>query len=311
MKKIVYQSAIAIAWLAMMTWLIWFKVLPAFVGGEAPGYEDELVEIEKVEATCWRIHWNDKPIGYAVSKPFAIKNDTSELRGVISLQKLPVDEIGRAFLGVFISMFNLPDNFEMDMTIANRMQFDSQRDVQHFETRVATSLLPQPLQIRGDRIENNNINLTAGLVGPNGEASNLVEKEIQLPRGETMGNGLAPRSKMKNLKIGQSWTMPVYRPFPPDSPVEVMQARVERYELIHSGGKGVNAMRIVFRNQAGTGISASREPVAIVWVDDDGTVIQQEVKISGVTFLFTLERGDAKEEQAKLLETETFDKFFQ
>lgn len=310
MKKLPYQAFVIVAWLAAMTWLVWFKVLPAFVGGDAPGYEDELVESGIDADSCWKIHWNDEPVGYAVSRPINLPGDKTELRSVVDLRDLPVREMSQQLLGPLAGVMPFGEDARIDLTIANRMQFQNQSDVQSFDTSVSMTAMPRLIRIHGERVEKNQIELTAKLAATPGEATELVREKIQIPPGEALGNGLAPRSRMRDLTIGQSWTIPVYRPFPPNSPVEIMQARVERYELIHSRGEAINAMRVAYRNQAGTGIGAAREPVAILWVNDDGDVVQQVISISGLAFKFSLASDDEKERQTRQLDDELFSRQF-
>lgn len=310
MKKLPYQALVFIAWLGAMTWLVWFKVLPAFIGGDAPGYADEIANAETAVDVCWKVHWNDEFVGYAISRPLQLNDDETELRGVVALRDLPVKEMSQKLLGPLAAVVPFGNDMKINLTIANRMRFREQSEVQNFDTSVSMAGMPRLIRIHGERIENNQIEIAAKLSASGGEATELVRETIQIPRGESLDNGLAPRTRMLDLKIGQSWTIPVYRPFPPNSPVEIMQARVERYELIHSRGEAINAKRVAYRNQAGTGIGAAREPVAIIWVDDNGVVVQQEITISGLVFKFTLARDDEQAEQAAQLEDATFGGFF-
>jgi hypothetical protein len=103
--------------------------------------------------------------------------------------------------------------------------------------------------------------------------------ERYLPPNALMTDELSPQSLMPGLRVGQSWTVPMYSPFrAPSDPIEVLQALVEREDNITWGGQRAKCRVIVYRPDAGSGLSNS-EPRGRVWVRDDGLVLRQEVTV--------------------------------
>ena len=87
------------------------------------------------------------------------------------------------------------------------------------------------------------------------------------------------KRECRGLRLGQSWTVPLYSPFlPATSPLEILQAVVEGEDKITWNGESINSRMIVYRNDAGSS-SAANEPRGRVWVRDDEPVLQQEVVI--------------------------------
>ena len=133
--------------------------------------------------------------------------------------------------------------------------------------------------------------------------------EVDLPRDALVGDSLSPRSELRNLRVGQQWTIPVYRPFPPNSPVQILLARVEKSEFFDWEGELVETYVVVYRDEAGTGINSARKPIGRTWVQPDGTVLRQEVMLSNLRFTFDrLPPGDLS---AQWLEDEAFNRHFE
>ena len=84
---------------------------------------------------------------------------------------------------------------------------------------------------------------------------------------------------MPGLRVGQTWTVPLYSPFrPATSPMEILQASVEREDKITWNGKAVPCRVIVFRNDSGSGLIGN-ETRGRVWVSNDGLVLCQEITV--------------------------------
>jgi hypothetical protein len=101
-----------------------------------------------------------------------------------------------------------------------------------------------------------------------------------------VGDSLSPRSELRNLHVGQQWTIPTYRPFPPNSPVQILLAKVEKSEFIEWNGELVEALVVSYQDEAGSGIGTARKPIGRTWVQPDGTVLKQEVMFSSLRFTF-------------------------
>ena len=50
--------------------------------------------------------------------------------------------------------------------------------------------------------------------------------------------------------------------------------------------RDVETVLVVYREEAGSGLLSSREPIAREWIRADGLVLQREVRLSGLKILF-------------------------
>lgn len=305
-------------WVVAMSWLLTQKVLPPMMAGEPPDYEAALpVGEEPTEppAVVWRIKWNDRVIGTAASKPVATDSG-AEMRSVVHFSRLPVRNLLGELLGAAAPLVNAAlgnEEFSPNVDVATRMHFDHERRLKDFQTVVDLQEMPDCIDLHGRVDHLGKLMLTAtarfGNVA-NDSSTPLWRKryEIDLPRDALVGDSLSPRSELRNLRVGQQWTIPVYRPFPPNSPVQILLAKVEKSELLEWQGEFVEALLVVYHDEAGTGIATARQPIGSSWVQPDGTVLRQEVMFSNLKFTFDrLPPGDLA---ANWLDDETFAEHF-
>jgi hypothetical protein len=142
------------------------------------------------------------------------------------------------------------------------------------------------LDIRGSVDQRRKLVLSTQINGGVPGAASTLRHELDLPPNAMVHDAFAPRSELRNLHVGQKWTVPVYRPFPPNSPVQIVAARAERHELILWDGQDVETILVVYYSDAGSGLQSSREPIGREWVRSDGIVLQHEVRWSGAVIRF-------------------------
>jgi hypothetical protein len=98
-----------------------------------------------------------------------------------------------------------------------------------------------------------------------------------LPAHALVGDVLSPRERLPGLRRGQTWTEPVYSPFrPPNSPVEILHASVERETKITYEGVSTPVWLVIFRTDAGS--TATQMLRGRMWVRMDGQVLRQEIR---------------------------------
>jgi hypothetical protein len=68
--------------------------------------------------------------------------------------------------------------------------------------------------------------------------------------------------------------------------LQIVQAEVEKEDIVVWDGDLVSTFVVVYRGEAGTGLTAAREPFSRLWVRPDGTVIKQELKLSSLRIEF-------------------------
>lgn len=112
--------------------------------------------------------------------------------------------------------------------------------------------------------------------------------KVMVPADALMGDALSPQTRLPNLRVGQTWTVPVYSPFrPPTSPLDILHATVERSDPIVWNDQIVPTLLVVYRDDPGSGMTSKQAARGQVWVDRSGTVLKQEVALltSRLTFV--------------------------
>ena len=66
----------------------------------------------------------------------------------------------------------------------------------------------------------------------------------------------------------------------------MVEATVERKEEIEHNGDVVETFVVVYRDDAGAGVTVTQRPLGQMWVAADGTVLKQRVWISNITIDF-------------------------
>jgi hypothetical protein len=129
----------------------------------------------------------------------------------------------------------------------------------------------------------------------------LYRKQVDLPPDALVSDAFSPQPRMSDLRLGQRWTFPRYRPFPPGSPTEIIEAEVERETSIYYDEQEIPVWLVIYRREAGSGISADQEPVGRMWVGRDGNVLKQEVRVANLGLIFLRSpAGQFRERAAEL-----------
>jgi hypothetical protein len=266
-----FNLIVVLFWLTTMSWLFVAKVLPSMRVGEPPSYQSILAESEEQAPACWRIRLEDEPIGWAANKLHRRNDGITELYSRVYLRDLPLDELAPGWLANVLKPL-LRDLGPLDIDKWSRMVVDPLGRLVGFESRVRIGDLHDVIKVRG-QIEGSVLKLTV----QSGEIPHKIER--YLPSNALMTDELSPQTRMPNLRVGQSWTVPLYSPFlPPTNPVEILQARVERSETLTWHQQRVPSKLVVYRGDPGSGLSSDKVRGRL-WVGDDGAVLQQEVMI--------------------------------
>lgn len=276
------------AWLASMSWLFVAKIWPTLHGGHPPDYS-VAGGVSDLKPVVWRIAWNDRRIGTAASQKFMRPNG-AVMRHVVQFERVPLDMILSETLGPLSAVFKsdsaLGPPLAVDMLLATELKFNSERQFTGFHTTGDWGSLRGILNVQGRVDDWHKLDLKMQIGSVLGEGQKTFRYEVDLPPNAVIKDAFAPRPELRNLQVGQKWTIPVYRPFPPKSPVQIIAAHAERHELILWDGRDVETILVVYRADAGSGLGATQEPVAREWIRDDGLVLQNEVYWSNATIRF-------------------------
>lgn len=287
-----YWIPALILWFASTGWLLSTKILPALTAGNPPDYGQILPRTAKTpEPVKWSIRWNGRNIGWAENRITRSFDGTGRIVSEVQFEQLPVDEMVREFMGI-LGRFAAPLTGEigmLDLRVFTEMNFDNYGSLSDFETSVDVGTLEALLQLDGHVIDDK-LDLAAR-IRPDADTSNEIfrNREIVLPPDALFADTFSPRPKLANLHVGQTWSFQSYQPLMPHSPLTLIEARVDREELVEWNGKMMRTYKVVFKKDSGSGISSTRRPVSETWVTRDGTVLRQDLWIASVKVQFVRE----------------------
>lgn len=294
--------AVFACWLASMSWLFVEKILPTIRGGDRPDFSAVLPDAAKPpQPVCWEIQFNGASIGHASSLAVREPDGTGHIESVVHFQRLPLGDIISELMGnvgaLVKPLWNAGDNFYVAMTVDSSMEISADGNLQSFVTNVRLADIDKPaIQVLGE-VHASKLDVAvytpADDIDGQGAMRLRYRDELDLPREALVGGALSPQSQLANLRVGQTWTFPVYRPFPPNSPLQMVEAKVERHDVFIWNGHSLKAFQVVFRDEAGTGISIAREPIGRLWVRDDGEVLEQETRLANIAFRFVRQDDQA------------------
>jgi hypothetical protein len=214
---------------------------------------------------------NGETIGWAASKIERRNDGISELYSRVYLGELPIAELAPGWLAGVLKPV-LADLDGLDVDKRSRFAIDPLGRLVEFESRIRLAELPDAIKVQG-QIDGATLHLTIS----SGAFSAPVSRSIS--PSSLLGDELAPNARMPGLRVGQTWTVPLYSPFrSPNNLLEIMQATVEREDPFRWDGKTTNTRVIVYRNDAGSGPSGG-ETRGRTWVREDGVVLRQEVSV--------------------------------
>jgi hypothetical protein len=295
-----FNAAVVGFWLLTMSWLVWEKILPSLVVGDPPTYRTILADRESRDAPVnWSISLNDTPLGWAEARNRVLDNGVTEMSSHVRLNRLPLSEIAPGWMNSLMNLLAGSQEWgELELVVdaQSNLEIDPLGRPIGFHSR---ALLGDRNSLPDDRQHDTTVVPGAVQVTMQGvvEGSQLKLKvrtgqlvyntTAYLPPNALISDALSPQGRLPDLRVGQSWTMPVYSPLrPPTTPVEVLKATVERREPILWREQVVGTYVIVFRNDPGVELSNHQVARAKAWVRSDGTVLKQEVTLMSSRLTF-------------------------
>jgi hypothetical protein len=268
-----FSLAVVLFWLASMGWLISEKVVPPLRVGERPAAIAEDVPPARVPV-AWQLFLNERPLGWASTDSLQHPDGVIELRNRVHLNRFPLKEIA-PWLARLLAPDDRDDQLPYDTD--SRVEF-AQGRLAAFRTSISFGDAKDAILVNGTAEGNQlTLNVRAG--------DFTYTTSANLTADAFVGDSLSPRARLSNLREGQTWTEPVYNPLhPPNSPLQILHATVERTEPIAWNGQVVRSSVVVYRDDPGSDRSSSLRAQA--WVGSDGNVLKQEVMLLGVKLLF-------------------------
>lgn len=288
-----FTGIVIVFWAATMVWLLAEKVVPPLLDGDPPDYSSVLeTPAEDQLPEAWKLRWQERTIGYARSQTVDRPHGQIDRLSYVEFEDLPLDALLSELLGpmsaVIRPMLQESRGLELDMLIATRMRFDDEKRLAAFDTTIDLGEMQDFLKLRGVLRNDGKLMIAAQLSSGGASSGEIFRQVVELPPEALVEGSLSPRPELRDLQLGQSWTIPVFRAFPPNSPVQILQAEVEpHFESIFWGGDDIETLVIVYRADAGSGVHATRKPLSREWVRrSDGVILQQAVSFSGLEMMF-------------------------
>jgi len=259
-----------------MSWLVVRKVLPPMLVGEPPSYERLIAETPKNPApTHWKIVLDDEPFGEAVNRQTLLEDDVTRYESRVLLRRLPLEKLPIAGLAESEAA-----SIGLEMETTNSVEVDPLGRLISFEIAMRLGSIERAVVLLGT-VDANELNLTVSAGQWSYENTSYISDETMI------ADSLSPQPLLPGLRIGQTWTIPVYNPLSPQSrAVEILVAKVERQEFLHWNGRGVSTLLVQYYRDAGAGLAADSLPRARAWVRGDGVVLQQEMDLFGSQLRF-------------------------
>lgn len=286
-----FNLAVIVLWLVSMGWLMTEKVAPPLLVGERPPVLADDAPKARVPV-AWQLMLNDQALGWASTDTVERPDQVIEMRNRVHLDRFPLREIA-PWLAKLLDPDGRDDQMEFDTD--SRVELVEGK-LRGFRTTITLGDFQDAIRVHGT-VEDQQLKLAM-------HAGDFTYNTSTDLYSGAIGDALSPRARLSKLRVGQTWTEPVYNPLhPPNKPLQIMQAKVERREPIGWNGQIVNAAVVSYQNDSGAegGASPAR---ARAWVADDGTVLKQEVNLLGVKLLFVrLPHGRTVEPSANPVET--------
>ena len=301
-----FNGLVIAFWLLTMTWLVTEKVIPPLLGGNTPDYQSALDAPETQNKTdVWKLRWKGQTIGYAASRIVPQANGDVDQCSFVQFDDLPVESLLSELLGpmsaVVKPFLTESRDVTLDLLVATRLRYDQRRQLQNFDTTIDLADYLNFLSVQGVVHPEGELELVARLSSRLG-AGREFRHRVQLPPEALVDGSLSPRSELKDLHVGQSWTIPVFRSFPPNSPIQIVEAKVTKYDIILWGNDEVETFEVVYQTDAGSGVNATRRPFSREWVRADGRVLRREIQFSGVEVVFELQGESEIDDHARQLD---------
>lgn len=273
MANRLFVGSILTLWIGSMTWLLMTKILPSLGGGEPP----IAAGLDADVPVAWRVDWADTHVGYAATLLQEGVERTTEVRSRVRLENVPLMELAPSWMKDVVG-----DIGKLKFDAKTRMEFDSLDNFTAFESSIAVNDVPGIVKMNG-RVEDSYLQLRIR----SGELK--YSPAVYVADRSALNEALFPDAKLPYLYEGRRWHEKSYNPFrAPNSPVEVVEVQVVSSEKIdyRYDDQLRRVLKVEYRSPPGPGVSSEARLQAVSWVEPDGTVLRQDVFISGAKLRF-------------------------
>jgi hypothetical protein len=284
-----YQFAVLALWLAAMSWLTVYKILPPYLKGEPPVYESAVGDKPRPPVT-WHVYLNGKRLGWALSETALQPSDTTEIHSLVHLDRLPIDEVLPALLRPFAYAGEKAAGSE-EWEVESNLIINPLNQLVSFYSKLHPKSGQSLVKLDGS-VEGETLKLSARL----GEWNH--DFEVPMPENKIQDT-FAPEMQLRRLHLGQTWTIVAYSPLAlpsnpldlirerPQPPTEVLIAKVEEEVQMSWNEQVAPTWVVVYRTNSSGGPGGDRNVRNRLWIRRDGTVVRQDVLLGGYNLRFT------------------------
>jgi hypothetical protein len=267
----IFVGVVVLLWGGTMSWLMVARILPPFFHGEPPTHGLRV----RGEPVCWQIEYRGDSIGYAVSQAVAGALGTTEIHSRVLLEEIGIRELAPQWMGSLVRGLG-----KISVDTRTCLVLDSFGNLSSFETKVRLNDMPLVMRVLG-RVDGAELRLKI----QSGEMTH--EMSYPVPSEALSINELIPEPKLLQVYVGRKWQQEVFSPFrPPTNSMEILQAEVVEEGNLEHRGEDVLARKIEFRSLTAAGVAADNTLRSVVWVAEDGTVLQQDIHLMNAKLRF-------------------------
>ena len=265
-----------------MSWLVLDKIVPLLTQGDPPSYQKIIAQQrdQPPAPVRWRLFWGERPIGTAESVTLPRPERMTDIESRVDISGLPLAQIAPAWMAPILDAMEAGEA-TLELEAQSVFSVDPLGRLAGFQSSLGVQGALEKITMHGV-VDGGRLRVTVR------SGAYVRTTESYLPADALVGDALSPRERLPDLRIGQTWTVPVYSPFrPPNNPMEILKATVERDELVVHEGRAVSARLVVYRADTAQG---SRSGVrGRVWVRGDGVVLKQELMVLNSRLVFVRE----------------------
>jgi len=231
--------------------------------------------------------------GWALTDTKPQATQLNEIRGRVHFD-VALKDLMPGLLQQFVRFLEKPpENLRIDAR--SILTIDPLGRLVRFDSAVRLDPFNETIALKGVVEEGRKLQLDVRL----GNKPIPAPKEIPLPSDALLSDILSPQMRLPGLRLNQTWTVPVYSPFMPERPLQIIRATVERTEPYTWNGTTRDVWYVAYRDDAGSAMGGEPPVRGEVWVRPDGMVLQQKVMLFDAPLLFVRMTDD---EAKRLLE---------
>jgi hypothetical protein len=276
--------AVTVMWMTSMGWLVSTKLWPLLWAGTPPSNltvytQQSAANGAELPPVGWTMSWGSKPMGWAVSSSSVNSEGFTTIQSHAHFDRIPFEEL----LPVPLQpLMKFGSSRGISMEAESRLIMDAEGHLNRVSFIITTPEFQKPIRVEG-YVKNDKFIVT--LFPGTGDRYPRWE----LPADAVIGNDLTPLVRLPDLYVDQTWNVRVYNHFGigTNSRLEMVQAKVERNDILRWEDADRSVWLVVMRRDAGSLLGHIRPVRGKMWVDHDGTVLQQESYLNNSKLTFT------------------------